>query len=182
MVDEATSKQQKSVDRARAQSHNVLRRSISELSRLQTERTIRLALEAGKDLGLTSLKQVFSTMKMHDKEAAKEAAREESKEQSKEQPKDQNAEGLAAIETLMALADKQLCQELRESDLSSFCKPAAATPAAPSSFCKPAANRPAVSTKVPRNALGTCGSGKKYKRCCLNPVSPAAKPDLDRAA
>jgi uncharacterized protein YchJ len=38
MVDELTEKEQKSVDRARAQSHNILRRSITELRKLQTER------------------------------------------------------------------------------------------------------------------------------------------------
>ena len=38
MVDDLTEKEQKSVDRARAQSHNILRRSISELRKLQTER------------------------------------------------------------------------------------------------------------------------------------------------
>src|SRR5450432_1563645 len=40
MMDERTEKQQKSVDRARAQSHLILRRSIAELRNLQTGRTI----------------------------------------------------------------------------------------------------------------------------------------------
>src|SRR5580704_13236470 len=40
MMDERTEKQQKSVDRARAQSHLVLRRSLYELRKLQTIRTI----------------------------------------------------------------------------------------------------------------------------------------------
>ncbi len=38
MMDERTEKQQRSVDRARAQSHLILRRSIAELGKLQTER------------------------------------------------------------------------------------------------------------------------------------------------
>ena len=41
MVDERTEKQQKSVDRARAQSHLILRRSLAELDKLQTARRLR---------------------------------------------------------------------------------------------------------------------------------------------
>ena len=40
MIDERTEKQQKSVDRARAQSHLILRRSLDELRKLQKVRTI----------------------------------------------------------------------------------------------------------------------------------------------
>ncbi len=40
IMDERTEKQQKSVDRARAQSHLILRRSIAELRKLQSGRTI----------------------------------------------------------------------------------------------------------------------------------------------
>ena len=40
MLDERTEKQQKSVDRARAQSHLILRRSLDELRKLQKGRTI----------------------------------------------------------------------------------------------------------------------------------------------
>jgi len=42
MSDERTEKQQRSVDRARAQSHVILRRSIAELRKLQTTRTLKL--------------------------------------------------------------------------------------------------------------------------------------------
>ena len=41
MTDERTEKQQKSVDRARAQSHLILRRSLAELGKLQTARRLR---------------------------------------------------------------------------------------------------------------------------------------------
>lgn len=41
MLDERTEKQQRSVDRARAQSHLILRRSIAELSKLKTTRELR---------------------------------------------------------------------------------------------------------------------------------------------
>jgi hypothetical protein len=40
MVDEKTEKAQRSVDRARAQSHLILRRSLAELRKLQTNRSI----------------------------------------------------------------------------------------------------------------------------------------------
>ncbi len=48
MMDERTEKQQKSVDRARAQSHLILRRSIAELKKLQTGRTIHEQLQDQK--------------------------------------------------------------------------------------------------------------------------------------
>ncbi len=44
MMDERTEKHQKSVDRARAQSHLILRRSIAELRKLQSGRTIQQQL------------------------------------------------------------------------------------------------------------------------------------------
>jgi len=50
------------------------------------------------------------------------------------------------------------------------------------SFCKPAPSPAAVSTKFPRNAPCSCGSGKKYKRCCGFNVAPAASAPLDKAA
>ena len=50
MIDEKTEKQQKSVDRARAQSHLILRRSLDELRKLQKGRTIQEQLADHKDL------------------------------------------------------------------------------------------------------------------------------------
>ena len=41
MIDERTEKQQKSIDRARAQSHLILRRSLDELRKLQSVRQLR---------------------------------------------------------------------------------------------------------------------------------------------
>ncbi len=48
MMDERTEKHQKSVDRAIAQSHLVLRRSLAELRKLQTGRTIHEQLQDQK--------------------------------------------------------------------------------------------------------------------------------------
>ena len=63
--DDKSERTQKNIDRARAQSHYLLRRSIAELRILQTERTTRLQLKVQGDLpGVTSTKQLLSTLKM----------------------------------------------------------------------------------------------------------------------
>jgi hypothetical protein len=67
MVDEVTSIGQKSVDRARAQSHHLLRRSIAELRKLQTERTMRIELDAGDVPGLTDCRQVLDAVRSEEK-------------------------------------------------------------------------------------------------------------------
>ena len=54
MMDERTEKQQKSVDRARAQSHNILRRSIAELRKLQKQR-----LEVHEEDSLAALQSLI---------------------------------------------------------------------------------------------------------------------------
>ncbi|HVW86018.1 MAG TPA: hypothetical protein VHB50_15120, partial [Bryobacteraceae bacterium] len=66
MLDEAVVAKQKSIDRARAQAHNLLRRSTAELRRLQTDRIIRFELfeknEEPTDTGLASYKEVTATL------------------------------------------------------------------------------------------------------------------------
>ncbi len=56
---------QKSIDRARAQSHNILRRSLAELRRLQTERHTRILNfplgEVPTDLGVTDTRQTVKS-------------------------------------------------------------------------------------------------------------------------
>ncbi len=103
MVDEPTSHEQKSIDRARAQAHYLLRRAMAELRKLQTERTLRLnlSLDADSAPGLTDTKQVLLGLKAND--TARLKARK--------------AEGLDTLEALIAQADKQLCTQE-----SSFCK------------------------------------------------------------
>jgi hypothetical protein len=116
MLDEKTGKQQKTIDRARAQSHYLLRRSLSELSKLQTARTIRLQLDAeDENLGLADLKQVIAAMKM------KSTLKMEQNE--KPNPVPPEGDFPAGMEALAALADKQLCERYRESGLASFCNP-----------------------------------------------------------
>jgi len=109
-TDETTGRTQKTVDRARAQSHYLLRRSISELRTLQTERTIRLQLQVQEDItGVTNTSQVLRTVKM-------DAAPNDPKPAAKGQ-EDTTVQGL---ENLMALADKQVAQQYRDSSKLDF--------------------------------------------------------------
>jgi hypothetical protein len=66
MLDEACAAKQRSIDRARAQAHNILRRSMAELRRLQTDRITRSELfeksEEPTDTGLASYKEVAGTL------------------------------------------------------------------------------------------------------------------------
>jgi hypothetical protein len=115
--------EQTSVDRARAQSHNILRRSMSELRKLQTERTIRLQLSDLEIPGLADSKQVLVTLALH----------------NKQQLDSRNSAGLDTLEGLMAQADKEL--GMQTSQGSSFCEEpepaaAAAPPNPETSFCK----------------------------------------------
>jgi len=112
-----TSPEQKSVDRARAQSHNILRRSLAELRKLQTERAIHLQLTDQSLPALAGLKQVNTTLKIEQRQRL--LARE--------------ADGLDTLEGLIAQADKNLCAEIREDVGESK---------APSSFCKSAPEPP----------------------------------------
>jgi hypothetical protein len=85
MMDERTEKQQKSVDRARAQSHLILHRCIAQLRKLQSGRTIPEQLQ---DAG-------------NGKPAAP--------------PPAPPSAGLPNLDALMALAEHQLSQRYRES-------------------------------------------------------------------
>jgi hypothetical protein len=194
LIDPQTAIAQKTVDRSRAQSHYLLRRSISELSKLQTARTIRMQLDAGNEIpGLADLKQVLTTLK-------KMNIGNEADEKDKETPKptlSPDSDNFPAnMDALMALSQSQLAERFRQTGFDSFCNseilptPPAPTPAPePGSFCKTAETTPhthnpneAVSTKVPRNAPCPCGSGVKFKRCCGNPATPAANIAPGKAA
>jgi uncharacterized protein YchJ len=147
-------KEQTSVDRARARSHNLLRRSMAELRKLQTERTIRLQLKDLEIPGLADSKQVLVTLAIH----------------NKQQLDSRKAAGLDTLEGLMAQADKELGMQPQGS---SFCEePEPAPTLDPDTlFCKP-------DRTTPRNAPCPCRSGTKYKRCC----GAAAPPVLNMAA
>ncbi len=180
MLDEHTSNHQKTVDRARTQSHFLLRHSLIQLSKLQTARTIRLQLEAN-DAGLGQTKEKETTQ-------PKPAATSNSIN---------DASRMDALATLTALADQQLCQQYRESGLSSFCNPVANPvsdpvgqipdlPPATTSFCNSTLllrnGTQAIGSKVPRNAPRPCGSNAKLKNAVEILAAPEVKPVLDKAA
>ena len=173
MQNPETEKQQKSVDRARAQSHSIFHRCLNALRKVQTERGIRCQAfpESGppEGLGLMDFLKV-SKVKPFD-----QTADPEPEAPANPEPDDP----LGNMDALMALAEHQLAQRYREQGLAGFTgvvptpTPAAApqAPAEMASNCKPAATVPAPTPNFPRNAPCRCGSGAKYKRCCGNPAA-----------
>ncbi len=155
---EASDKTQRSVDRARAQSHAILRRSIAELRKLQTERAIRANIESLSGMtGLVDSPKVLQAINASpfddddqpDGQAAATA------------PKRAGGITLQSLEALMTQADRQLCEQIRRDGVSSFCKPSAGP--------VPSAAR------TPRNSPCPCGSGMKFKKCCGNPAASPRK-------
>jgi hypothetical protein len=160
MVDEQTAKQQKSVDRARAQSLNIMRRCIADLRQLQTNREIRTEMNCAPGIPvLADIRQVSRTV--------------ESFEPDSHPPKMTQKETFAEIERLMGMSDAQLQQYAIDPAMSY--EPAGQAAPAASSFCEPDAPvtpfcKPGTAT--PRNAPCPCGSGDKYKRCCGKNAPP----------
>ena len=140
-----TAAQQKSVDRARAQSMNIMNRCINALRKLQTERGIRSQAVPETDvpagLGLMDLRQVAKT-----------------------KPRDTDAEPETAPAAHTPCSPKHVSDLIRTEtqsqtsnqwSMGSNCKPAAA----PGKSAAP----PRI---TPRNAPCPCNSGQKFKRCC----------------
>jgi hypothetical protein len=63
MEDDSASRLQISVDRARAQSHNLLQRSIAELRRLQTQKTLRFEIFGPADSSIPDLTSYSDVVK-----------------------------------------------------------------------------------------------------------------------
>jgi hypothetical protein len=175
MQNPETEKQQKSVDRARAQSHSIFHRCLAALRKVQTERGIRNQAfpESGppEGLGLMDFLQVSKVKPFDPGPASPQPA-----------PTEPDAPD-AGMDALMALAEQQIAQRFRDQGLAGLASviptPApAATPAAMASNCKPAAAVPVTTPNFPRNAPCRCGSGAKFKRCC----GKDAPPVLGRAA
>jgi hypothetical protein len=146
---EPDEKAQRSIDRARSQSHTILRRSLAELRKLQTERAFRAHTDIAVE-GLAETQKVRQMLKSTSKAAAAEPGQEGKQEI-----------GLADLEALMAQADKRLCEQFRNEGDSSFCETTAAAPVR--------------AKKTPRNAPCPCRSGRKYKKCCGNPATQPMK-------
>jgi len=147
MIDDRTEKQQKSVDRARAQSHLIFRRSLDELRKLQ--KGLESPLRGESRTIQEQIADKFPTPK----------------------PAPTSDAAPAGMDALMNLAESQLAQRFRESGLDSFCKPVGQVPDLPSTKPVATTSAPAVSNKIPRNAPCPCRSGAKYKKCCGGPAA-----------
>ncbi len=143
MIDERTEKQQKSVDRARAQSHLILRRSLAELRKLQKGRTIQEQLQDQKPAPKSTSTPSAGFPNM-------EALMAMADHQLAQRYRDS---GLSSFCNPVAPAAAP--------PAGSFCNPA------------PKPQPPAATPKtMPRNAPCGCGSGVKYKRCCGKDAAP----------
>jgi len=160
MIDERTEKQQKSVDRARAQSHLILRRSLAELRRLQTVRN------AGNGPTPEPVPKLWA-LSWHPKEGgpATHTFYPDGTSLTHDVPPAETTPHVGQVPDLPST------EPVAPKNTSSFCNPASKTPPPPSSFCE----KPKM---TPRNAPCPCGSGAKYKRCC----GTNAPPVLNRAA
>jgi len=149
MLNPEGEKRQKSADRARAQALSSLRRCMAEFRKLQTERQIISNVERLDDVRvLTDHRAVFN-----------------------------------AIKTVDKLRDDDL---KRQMDAMTATPPRTAPPPRPTPaagpqkpvpaadlFCK---TTPVTVEKVGRNELCPCGSGIKYKRCCIDGPKTGLKP------
>jgi hypothetical protein len=141
---ETGSRIQRSVDRARAQAHNILHRSLSNLRRLQTERTIRDEIFHGSDApdrDLVNYRDVTRALSEFDRSRLL-------------------AKKMDGLDSMAAILNHGLSpsHDLPSAPLASICKAPAAIIETP----------PAT----PRNAPCPCGSGAKHKRCCGKNAAP----------
>ena len=163
MEDESASKTQKSVDRARAQSHSVIRRAIAEMRKIQTERQIRTELGITTDDGLAETIKIIKAVMNHGGKAAPESPTPapEPADPSQMNPWDldlNKPDHFAAFDNFIMTTP--------------LGRPRQATPtestqtAAPISFCKDAPAPAPAAPQVGRNEPCSCGSGLKFKKCC----------------
>lgn len=147
--DESALRIQTSVERARSQANNTLRRSTAELRRLQTDRVIRDEIfydqPVPNDAGLASYGHVANALVTNERHSLLAMKVEERKLEAALNAPLPNQSGPAA---LPQPADKPA----QTSKLASFCKTAEPS------------DKPAPTT--PRNAPCPCQSGMKFKRCC----------------
>ena len=149
MMDERTEKQQKSVDRARAQSHLILRRSLAELRNLQKGRTIQEQLQDRKPTPRTTAAPSAGLPNM---DALMALAEHQLAQRYRESGLNSFGNPVGQVPDLPST------------------EPAVPPP---TSFCNPATTIPAVPRNTPRNAPCPCHSGAKYKKCCGGPAANA---------
>jgi hypothetical protein len=149
MIDERTEKQQKSVDRARAQSHLILRRSLDELRKLQKGRTIQEQIAGQNPTPKPAPTPDAGPLNM---DALMALAEHQLAQRYRESGLDSFCNPAAPPPP----------------------KPEPA-PKTATSFCNPNGTLSALSNKIPRNAPCPCKSGAKYKKCCGGPAATAVK-------
>jgi len=200
MMDERTEKQQKSVDRARAQSHLVLRRSIAELAKLQKARYLceqsqnKPQSAPGPAPASTSTPAGFDAlMALADKQLA-QRYRESGVSSFCNAPVGQVSDlpSSPKHDSDLIRTDTQ-SQTSNQWSTGSFCKTTAEPAAQPqtAALAPTAPKHPLpgliptelhsqrkTSGQTPRNAQCPCNSGQKYKRCC----GKDAPPVLNKAA
>jgi len=180
MMDERTEKSQKSVDRARGQSHLILRRSIAELAKLQKARFLCEQSQnnsqpaPGPAPASTSTPAGFDAlMALADKQLA-QRYRESGLSSFCNAPVGQVSDlpSSPKHDSDLIRTDTQ-SQTSNQWSTGSFCNPAVgqvsdlpSSNSASGSFCKTTPETPAAPKLIPRNAPCPCGSGQKYKRCC----------------
>ncbi len=175
--DESVAETLQSVGRARSHAHNTLRRSLAELRKLQTERSIRFEIDALRFPALTESRHVLAAVKTNNALHRTSAA-------SHQLPlSDDDARG--EIDAFLAQALRPSPQPKPEPQPDagiSFCKEPKPEDI---SFCKTKPPAPEISRSTPRNAPCPCKSGQKYKRCCARggaKGSAGAPPVLPRVA
>ncbi len=141
------------VDRARAEAHRILKRSMDELRRLQNERRFRFevlleGVDTG-DLGLASYKDLMPAM----------AAEKRWLLLGRE------VQGLGDFQSLLERATAPPAAQASVTKQTQSAPSAPQTPeTAPTKRTQSAPV--AIQALVPQNAPCPCGSGKKHKRCC----------------
>jgi len=206
MMDERTEKQQKSVDRARAQSHLILRRSIGELAKLQKARFLceqsqeNAQPAPGPAPASASTPAGFDAlMALADKQLAQRYRESGLSSFCNPAPAAPSGDSSFCKTTVAQVSD---LPSSGKAD-SSFCKTTPSAPAttapkhsSPGLIPTEPCSQKKTSGQTPRNAPCPCGSGVKHKRCCggaaappvlsprgaRNGMHPTVKPVLKKAA
>jgi hypothetical protein len=155
-------KTQKSVDRARAQAFSLLRRSLAELRKLQSERTLETeTVDEHAPAAADPLDPPVESSFCKPAETPAEIA-----------PPSDGGVGGSARPGRDSEAERSSAEPVVTKE--SIARPYPNSD--PSEDRQPLVSAPAVSTKVPRNAPCPCGSRQKYKRCCGFSSTPANPP------
>ena len=147
-------------DRSRAFAHRILRISVADLRRLQTDRRIREELDP--DLPATGLAGYRELIAAHNARAAF----------------DLRTRKLHGTDTVSKIIDSALPKSPTPEQFAAEAKNWVRSAPANSTVN----NQPAPSPNTPRNASCPCGSSEKFKRCCGKNAPPVLSPGIAKAA